>query len=181
MAKLKNKKHELFCQEYLIDLNATQAYLRVGYKVSADIARVNASQLLTNPNIQTRIDELMNERSNRVEITADKVLQELAHIAFDDISNYLSFKMDDEKQIVVNIKDSETIDTRNISEVSLGKDGQFKFKLYCKDNALVQLGRHLGMFTDKVQSDVNLNVNPEADLSTEELKALVKNNPLKPD
>lgn len=154
MAKLKNKRHELFCQEYLVDLNGAQAYLRVGYKTSPEIAARNASRLLINVDIQNRISELMGEREKRTEITSDRVLKELAHIAFDDIGNYLSFKTNTEKQIEVDIKDSTTIDTRNIAEISIGKDGQFKFKLYCKDNALIQLGKHLGMFKDRQEIGV---------------------------
>jgi phage terminase small subunit len=47
------------------------------------------------------------------------------------------------------MKDSESIDTRSIQEISICKDGQFKFKLYGKDTALVNTGKHLGMFIDK--------------------------------
>lgn len=154
---LKNKKHELFCNEYIIDLNGAQAAIRAGY--SEKTSRVTAAKLLTKANIQSRISELQAIRSKRTEITQDMVLKELAHIAFDDIKNYLSFRTDKNSQIVLKIKDSETIDTRNISEISLGKDGQFKFKLYCKDNALVQLGKHLGMFKGDIISDGGEEIN----------------------
>ena len=107
----------------------------------------------------------MAERAKRTGITADAVLQELWSIAKADLKNYMDFRT--EKQVVerdpekgepiieyrtiVDIKDSRTIDTKNIAEVSVGKDGQFKFKLYCRDNALVQVGKHFGMFTDKTE------------------------------
>ena len=125
-------------------------------------------------NIQNRISELQVERSKRTEITQDMVLKELAHIAFDDIRNYLSFRTEKtvvghdivtgnpivDYDTVIDLKDSREIDTRNVAEISKGKDGQFKFKLYCKDNALVQLGRHLGMFNDKLslETDAELNI-----------------------
>lgn len=154
MAKLTQIKQEQFCQEYLIDLNATQAATRAGY--SAKTANEQGARLLANVSVQARIAELMDKRTKRTEITQDKVLSELAHIAFDDIKNYLDFYPDTHSLsgVAVDIKDSRTIDTRNISEVSVGANGQFKFKLYCKDNALVQLGKHLGMFNDKGDTDL---------------------------
>lgn len=144
-------KQKRFIEEYLIDLNASAAAIRAGYK--SNNPDVDGYKLLVKPSIQAAIQKAMNERAERTGITADKVLSELAHIAFDDISNYLEFSMDEEeKQIKMKVKDSKKIDTRSISEVSLGKDGQFRFKLYCKDNALQQLGRHLGLFVDKVEN-----------------------------
>ncbi len=77
-----SKKQELFCIEHLVDLNATQAYKRAGYSVKSDnAAAVEASKLLRNPKIDSRIKELMDARSQRTEITADFVLKELYAIA----------------------------------------------------------------------------------------------------
>lgn len=114
--------------------------------------------------VKTRLDELTNELKERNMVTVERVLEELSHIAFDDIKNYLSFGTEkvlvgyDDKgkpvadyKTIVALKDSDTIDTRSISEVSLGKDGQFKFKLYCKDDALVKIGETLGMFKNKLE------------------------------
>lgn len=82
MSKL-TEKQKRFCEEYLIDLNATQAYIRAGYKAkSNEIARVESHKLLTKPNIQHYIEELRSEQSKRTEITADKVLEELGAVAF---------------------------------------------------------------------------------------------------
>ena len=71
--KLKNAKHERFCQEYIIDLNGTKAYERTYGKVKA--ARVQASKLLSKANIQARIAELKEIRSERTVITQDMVLR----------------------------------------------------------------------------------------------------------
>jgi phage terminase small subunit len=160
MADKLTDKQKRFCDEYLIDLNATQAAIRAGYseKTANRIANENLSKL----DIQEYIQKRMKDREKRTEITQDKVLQEIARIAFDDIKNYLRFYTDAEGNVRTEVKDSDTIDTRNISEVSCGKDGQFKFKVYCKDNALNMLGKHLGMFTDKVES---VNTNIDIDLS----------------
>lgn len=81
LPKLKNQKHEIFCKEYLTDLNATQSAIRSGY--SKKTAGSIGQRLLKNVEIQKRIKELMEDRSKRTEITADKVLEELGVVAFD--------------------------------------------------------------------------------------------------
>lgn len=173
-------KQARFVQEYLIDLNATQAAIRAKY--SEKTANEQGARLLANVSIRAAIDEAMDERSERTGITADMVLQELAHIAFDDIKNYLSYRTEktvagtdevtgkpiyDYRQII-EVKDSDTIDTRNISEVSINAKGVFTFKQYCKDTALINLGKHLGMFTDR----------KEIELGNKTLDAMAMNIPL---
>lgn len=79
------EKQKRFCEEYLIDLNATQAYIRAGYSAKKkDTARVESSKLLTKPNIQNYISELQKFQSERTGITADNVLKELQKVAFAD-------------------------------------------------------------------------------------------------
>lgn len=71
-------KQELFCQEYMIDLNATQAYKRAGYTALNDnVAGVEGHKLLRNPNISTRVKELMDERRNVLLIDAYFVIETL--------------------------------------------------------------------------------------------------------
>jgi len=162
MAKDKlTPKQGLFVKEYLIDLNASAAYLRAGYK--SKNPDVDGYNLLVKPSIQKAIQKAMDKRAKRLDITADKVLQEIASIAFDDISNYLDFRTEKvqvgvedgnpvyDYRTIADVKDSKTINTKNVSEVNIGKDGQFKFKLYCRDEALISLGKHLKLFTDKVE------------------------------
>jgi phage terminase small subunit len=168
-------KQELFCNEYLIDLNATQAAIRAKY--SPKTAMEQASRLLSNVKVQEYIQQRMKDREKRTEITQDRVLKELAHIAFDDIKNYLSFYTDTDGNVRTIVKDSTTIDTRAIQEVSQGKDGQFKFKMYCKDNALLQVGKHLGMFKEQIEHSGETTVNNKVDLTgftTEQLKEMLK-------
>lgn len=159
-------KQKAFVQEYLIDLNATQAAIRAGY--SEDTATEIGYENIRKPHIKKAIDKAMEERSKRTEITADRVLQELAHIAFDDIKNYLSYRTektvvgtDDDTgkpifdyKTIVELKDSDAIDTRSIAEISTGPNGVFRFKQYCKDTALINIGKHLGMFTEKLQAEI---------------------------
>ena len=67
-------KEDMFCHEYIVDLNGTQAAIRAGYSVNS--ARQIASQLLSKLNIQDRIAELKQERSERIKIDADYVLKQ---------------------------------------------------------------------------------------------------------
>jgi phage terminase small subunit len=155
-------KQKAFVQEYLIDLNATQAAIRAGY--SADTAKVIGSENLTKPDIQEALQEAMARREKRTQITQDMVLRELAKIGMVDIKDFLSFRT--EKTVigtdddtgepvidyahVVQMKDSNDIDGSLISEVQL-KNGELKFKLYDKVKALELCGRHLGMFVDRTR------------------------------
>ena len=166
-----NKKQEQFCHEYLIDKNATQAAIRAGY--SQKTAYSQGHDLLKKPEIKTRIDKLYQEQVERLKMSADEVLIELANIAKGNIKDFLAFKTEktqvgideetgqpifDYKQ-VVDVKPSDEIDGRLIQEVSIGKDGTFKFKLYDKKGALESLGRVHKLFVDKVESESNNNHN----------------------
>jgi phage terminase small subunit len=154
-------KQQRFVDEYLIDLNATQAAIRAGY--SARTARSISNENLTKPDIQSAIEKGMKARSSRVEITQDMVLRELAKIGFSDIRKVVRWgetqvRMVDgdegEAEDMVPyhglaLIDSTEVDDATaaaIAEVSQGRDG-LKVKLHDKKGALVDIGRHLGMFT----------------------------------
>lgn len=152
-------KQKIFADEYLIDLNATRAY-KVAYpKVKKDeSARVNGSKLLTNTNVVVYIDKRMKEREKRTEITQDRVLQELAKLGFFDIRKLFD---DSGKPLDVTGLDNETaaciagLEVMDVYE-GTGEDKEFvgyvkKYKLSDKLKALELIGRHLGMFKDKVE------------------------------
>ena len=83
-------KQRAFVDEYLIDLNATRAYKAVYKSCKKDeTARVNSSRLLTNANVAAYLSERQRELQQRTEITQDKVVRELAAIAFADIADYV--------------------------------------------------------------------------------------------
>ncbi|WP_273838959.1 terminase small subunit [Providencia rettgeri] len=82
-----NDKQEMFCREYLVDLNATQAAIRTGY--SEKTANRIAAQLLSKLDIEKRIQELMNRRSERLDIDADYVLKRLVDIDQMDVLDIL--------------------------------------------------------------------------------------------
>lgn len=81
-------KQARFVEEYLVDLNATQAAIRAGY--SARTAGQTSFELLKKPEIQILISEAQKKRSKRTEITQDRVLQELAKLGFGDIRDIFS-------------------------------------------------------------------------------------------
>lgn len=141
------EKQKRFIEEYLIDLNATQAAIRAGYSVKT--ADQQASRMLTNVKVQQAIAEKMAERSRRTGINQDRVLTELAKIAF--------VNADD----VINAEDATTKEEasrddlaaiQSIKVKKFGEDGvEREIKLADKLKALEMLGRHLGMWNDKLQ------------------------------
>lgn len=152
--KLKNDQHERFCQEYLIDLNGTQSAIRA--KFSKKTARSKASQLLTKVNIQQRIAELKEIRSERTVITQDMVLKELAILAFSDFRDYgeiIKELATPEGRLKLKafagMKGQVTRAIKSISE-HITKDGiQIKFKLHGKERPLELLGKHVDLFKEK--------------------------------
>lgn len=161
-----NARQLRFVDEYLIDLNATQAAIRSGYskKTAAQIGEEN----LRKPEISAAVQKAQAERSQRTQITQDAVLQELAKIGFSDIRKVVQWGPTELRVVLdkdggdsgktapyhgvrlINVEDIDDDTAAAISEVSHGKDG-LKVKLHDKKGALVDIGRHLGMFKDRVE------------------------------
>lgn len=143
------EKQKIFADEYLIDLNATRAY-RVAYPSvkREETAAVNGSRMLRNAKVAAYIQERTQERQKRTEITQDRVLQELAAIAFAKATDYAEIKNE-----CVRIKDTGDLDEQQVRAIAGIKEGKFgvEIKLNDKEKALELLGRHLGMFKDKVE------------------------------
>ncbi len=156
MPKLTDKQ-SCFIKEYLIDLNGTQAALRAGY--SKNTAKQIATENLAKPIIRAAIQKEMDKRAVRTEITQDRVLQELATIGFLDIRR----AFDDEGNIIP-IKDMPEDVARAIGGLDYIEFGDelkgvtSKIKLIDKKGSLELMGRHLKMFTDKVEVDTEMKV-----------------------
>ena len=152
--KLKNDQHELFCQEYLIDLNGTKAAKRAKY--SEKTARIQASQLLSKLNIQQRIGELQAARAQRLEISQDRVWKELACLGHSNIKKFIAHSAKGYMQF----KDLDEIseeDAKAIEAIKVNYDkNTIEFKLHSKTKTLEMIGRHLGMFMDKFDVCDNL-------------------------
>jgi phage terminase small subunit len=160
---------ENFAHEYLKDFDAGKAYTRAGYKADPRTCRSNASSVLKNHKVAMRIAALVEERSRRTEVTADRVVLELARIGFSDLRNYMhwnehgavwhpSNELSDEAAPVV----QEILET----ERELDDGGVYRtkrFKLYDKMAALKELAKHTGVGSANDQSKLNVNVNIEAE------------------
>lgn len=128
-------KQQRFVEEYLIDLNATQAAIRAGY--SAKTAAVIGAENLIKPYIQKAIQEAQNKLTERTEITQDYVLTNI-------------------KRVIERCMQQEAVQARDGSPLLVeGPEGDlaclFEFKETGALKGLELLGRHLGLFVDKVQ------------------------------
>jgi phage terminase small subunit len=151
-------KQQRFVEEYLVDLNATQAAIRAGY--SEKTAHVIGPENLGKPVIASAIAEAQTERSLRTQVTADMVVKELARIGFSDLRNVLT-----SKGALIDIQDWDDDTAAAISSVEVvtthkgdaDENGQkipeyvHKLKVWDKNSALEKLGKHLGMFKDRVE------------------------------
>jgi phage terminase small subunit len=141
MAKL-NDRQKKFCEEYLIDLNATQAAKRAGY--SERTAYSKGQQLLKKVEIQEYLQHRRKDQQIRTEITQDRVLQELASIGFARGTDYA--QVTKFGTVALTPTDQLSKDQKAaVTGVKETKDG-VEIKLADKVKALELLGKHLGMF-----------------------------------
>lgn len=149
------KRQEEFCRQYLIDLNGTQAAIRAGYSTKG--AHVQAAQLLSNPKVQSFANKLKADRSARTEITADMVLKEIGRLAFADIRSLF-----DENgrllpvhmlppEVAASIASIEVVTSKVPGGEPVDVEHTAKVKFWDKRGSLELLGRHLKMFTDKIE------------------------------
>jgi phage terminase small subunit len=128
-------KQEQFAQEYIIDLNATQAAIRAGY--SEKTAGEQGSRLLKNVKVLTRIDELKQERAERNQLDQDWVLTRLRQISDRCVQAEPVLKWDYEERMLV-------------------ETGEYQFDSVGANKATELIGKHLGMFKDKVEHSGNM-------------------------
>ena len=171
MEKL-NSRQMKFCDEYLVDLNATQAAVRAGY--TPKYANTNAFKLLQNTAIKEYIQKRQQDRMERTEITQDFVLKELVEMASVNATDYariieknatvqvegVEMQLYDAEGNPVKYRTVEPILTEELTEVQKkalrvikkGRDG-FEIQPYDKLKILELLGRHLGMWDKKTEMD----------------------------
>lgn len=131
-------KQKMFVKEYLVDLNATQAYLRCGYKCKNEkVASVMASRLLANDKVARAIEEAKQKRSEKLELSAEWVLENL-------------------KNIAVRCQQAEPVMAFDYQARQMTETGEYSFDSKGANRALELIGKHLGMFTDKVDLNANM-------------------------
>lgn len=145
-------KQQRFVDEYLVDLNATQAAIRAGY--SAKTAHSVGAENLTKPEIASAIQRAKDARSKRTQITSDRVLEELGRIGFSDMRAFVEWGPSR-----VTLLDSDGLSAEEspavaeVSQTTTQHGGSIRFKLHDKVNALTQIAKHLGMFGEKANED----------------------------
>ena len=161
------KKQKRFCEEYLIDLNATQAAIRAGY--STQTAYSIGDENLKKPEIKNAIDKALAERSKRTGVNADRVILELAKLAFLNPTDVINM---DEATVK---GDANRDDTAAIASVKVkriptdnGDIVEREVKTYDKLKALELLGKHMGMFTDKFKIEGVIPVVIQDDMDDED-------------
>ncbi|MBO9380038.1 terminase small subunit [Sphingomonas histidinilytica] len=156
MPILPNAKHELFAQERAKGKAPSDAYEAAGFRRNSG----NAGRLDRLPEVQARIAELIGAAAERAEITIERVMAELGKIGFANMADYIS--VGDDGDPFVDLSDLDRDKAAAISEVTVEdfKDGRgedardvrrVKFKLLDKRAALVDIGKHLGMFKERVE------------------------------
>jgi phage terminase small subunit len=181
-------KHEAFVQAYVSrGMNGTKAYRAVYPSIkSDDVAGAAAARLLGNVRVQARIAEIMRAGAERAEVRVEQVVRELKLIGFSDIRKVVSWrnelvtrteKGEDGAPVKVLMPRVTIVDADKISdeaaaavaEVWQTVNGALRVKLHDKHAALVSIGKHLGMFVDRVQIQERKQISAEP-MSAEEWK-----------
>jgi len=139
---------ERFAREYAIDLDGPAAVMRAGFKCSTEkTAGSKAAHLLANPRVAALVADLKAKQADRLAIKADRVLMELARLAYFDPAEIGLATIKKPADIAKLPEDVR----RAIAGWSWDKNGRFTLKLAAKQPALEALGRHLKLFVDRVE------------------------------
>jgi phage terminase small subunit len=148
-------RQRLFVQEYLVDLNATQAAIRAGY--SKKTANEQVGRLLVHVGIQAEIQKGREKIARKLEVTAEKIVHEYAKLAFSDIRDFV--KWNENSVIAIdseNLTPAQSAAVSEISKTDTPSGATIKIKLHDKKGALDSLARHLGMFVDRSEHVVTV-------------------------
>jgi phage terminase small subunit len=160
MAVLKNSRHEAFARAIVEGKSGRDAYQAAGYKSKNRAADANASRLIANDNIAARIAELQKEAAKGAVMTGREVLEELSRLGRANMLDYMRIGPDgdpvlnfaaltrDQAAALVEVTVEDFLDGRgeDVCEVR-----RVKFKLADKRGALVDLGKLLGLFKERVE------------------------------
>jgi phage terminase small subunit len=164
MGPLANQRHERFAQALAQGKTATEAYVVAGYKANDG----NASRMKGNERISARVQEIVGRAAERAEVSVERVLRELAAIAFSNITKAVTWgpsvqvreEKDEGGQRVKVVTSAVSLIPRDkldentaaaIAVVSQSSTGALRVRMHDKLAALVALGKHLGMFDQRTQ------------------------------
>ena len=156
------EKVKHFCREYIIDFNASAAYIRAGYSPKG--ARQGAFRLLTNVDVQAYLVTLIKKQATKTEKSADDVIDHLIKIAFSNLKDYVKWNKDG---VQIKSSGSKKVDGHMLSEVSetiTENTSNKRIKLKDGLKALELLGKHFGLFEDKlrvINDDLHITVSYE--------------------
>jgi phage terminase small subunit len=161
MAALKNSKHEVFARAILEGMSGRDAYLAAGYgSASPAAADAAASRLLRSGKVAARVAELKANAARASTVTAARVIDELGKIAFSNMGDYM--RVGPDRDPVLDFSKLTRDQMAALVEVTVddfkaGRGGdardvrRVRFKLADKRAALVDLGKHLGMFKERIE------------------------------
>lgn len=144
-----SEKIKKFCREYIIDFNAGAAYIRAGYSPKG--ARQGAFRLLTNVDVQAYLVELIKKQAAKTEKSAEDVIDHLTKIAFSNLKDFVKWNKDG---VQIKSSGSKKVDGTLLTEVSETiTENTTNKHIKLKDGlkALELLGRHLGLFEDRLR------------------------------
>lgn len=162
---LKDPRHEVFCREYAVHSNGTKAYEKAFPGVSYNAARTNASKLLADANIARRVGEIQQERLDRLEVTHDKIVRELAKMAFVDEREFYHADgtvkniPDMDPDVVAAVDAVEVKEVCTTTEESVTRTVVTKIKARSKTEALKLLMSQRGMLKESVVHEGEVEVN----------------------
>lgn len=142
-------KQERFTKEYGIDLNASAAYTRAGYRARGNSAEACASRLLRNAKVQQVIQEKEKIAAKRLEVNTENVLRATSALAFSDIRKL--FNVDGSPKSIQELDDATAAAISSIEVGEMRSEGKVvgrlcKIKLGDKNSAQERLFKHLHLF-----------------------------------
>ena len=139
-------KEKIFCDHYAAHRNQTAACIEAGYKHP----HVAGHKIMKRKHVKKYIDRKIRNIAKKNDITAQRVLDAIADVAFADISDIVNVE---DGKITVEDWKSLTKEQKNcIQDVHYDGDGHVRIKFYDKLNALEKLGKHLKLFTEMTET-----------------------------
>jgi phage terminase small subunit len=174
---LGNARHELFAQEIAKGNPYSAAYVKAGYKPSTS----HASHLAHKPHIQARIRDIVGKAAAKTDIKVERILEELARIGFANMLDYVAIGQGGDANLDLTglTRDAAAAISEIVVDTHNAKDGKdtvvvrrVRFKLLDKRAALVDLGKHLGMFKERAERADEEGTPDSAPAETPELSPL---------